>query len=151
MHACAVTNRTNHITVSSCVQHRMKDTQHCLLQSRIYRALHNSVERDCQHHEFQCECFKPLHTLLGFYPVYRDTNSLVVKSANNNNNSCSKAHTFFNMRICVYTPRRLQWIVVDCKRNLQQRQKTLHKKKYCRCTSYKSTPHLNRVYTCSRT
>ena len=30
----------------TCMQHRMKDTQHCLLQSRIYRALHNSVERD---------------------------------------------------------------------------------------------------------
>ena len=24
------------------------------------------------------------------------------------------------MRICVFTPRRLQWIVIDCKRNLQQ-------------------------------
>ena len=39
-----------------CVQRRMKHTQHCFQQSRIYRALHNSVERDCQHHEFQCEC-----------------------------------------------------------------------------------------------
>ena len=107
MHACAGTNRTNHILVSTCVQHRMKDTQRCLLQSRIYRALHNSVERDCQHDEFQCECFRPLHTLLGLYTVYRDTNSLTP-----------------------LTPRRLQ-------RNLQQRQRTLYKKK-CRCTSYNS-------------
>ena len=46
--------------VSKCAlthaQRRMKDTQHCFQQSRINRALHNSVERDCQHHEFQCEC-----------------------------------------------------------------------------------------------
>ena len=32
------------------------------------------------------------------------------------------------MRICVYTHRRLQEIVIDCKRNLQQRQRTLYKK-----------------------
>ena len=31
------------------------------------------------------------------------------------------------MRICVYTSRRLQWIVINCKRNLQQRQRTLYK------------------------
>ena len=33
------------------------------------------------------------------------------------------------MRTCVYSSRRLQWIVIDCKRNLQQRQKILYKKK----------------------
>ena len=27
-------------------------------------------------------CLRPLHTMLGLYPVYSDTNSLVVKSAN---------------------------------------------------------------------
>ena len=63
MHACAVTNKTNHITVSTCVQHKMKDTQYCLLQSRIYRALHNAVERDCQHHEFQCDCSYSVFTV----------------------------------------------------------------------------------------
>ena len=31
-------------------------------------------------------------------------------------------------RCSVHTPRRLQWIVIGCKRNLQQRQKTLYKK-----------------------
>ena len=41
------------------------------------------------------------------------------------------------MRICVYTSRRLQWIVINCKRNLQQRQSTLYKNK-CWCTSFKS-------------
>ena len=38
--------------------------------------------------------------------------------------------------MCLHT-RRLQWIVIDCKRNLQQRRRILHKKN-CRCTSYKS-------------
>ena len=35
-------------------------------------------QRTCyQHHESQCECFRPLHTLLGLqHPLYRDTNSL---------------------------------------------------------------------------
>ena len=45
------------------------------------------------------------------------------------------------MRICAYTTRRLQWTVIDCERNLQQRPRTLYKKK-CRCTSYKSHPHI---------
>ena len=32
------------------------------------------------------------------------------------------------MRICAYTTRRLQWTVIDCERNLQQRPRTLYKK-----------------------
>ena len=44
---CQSRQSTNGVSsVSTCVQHRMKDTQHCLLQSRTYRALHNSVERE---------------------------------------------------------------------------------------------------------
>ena len=162
--------------------------------------------------------FRPLHTLLGSYPVYWDTNSLVVKSANSFiawtfvamkllpyelvflkqsfsivlecfvaqsvvhnlteihhrrdskdrfsvqriqlRDTCLRfleeiitlqsfciIRVMLKMRICVYTSRRLQWIVMDCKRNLQQRQRTLHKK-YCRCTScyspatFKSGVHL---------
>ena len=45
------------------------------------------------------ECFRPLHTLSGLYPVYWDTNSLVVKSANNNNNPCSKSLTPRKLRL----------------------------------------------------
>ena len=37
------------------------------------------------------------------------------------------SHTL-KIRTCVYTPRRLQWIVIDCQRNLQQRQRILYKK-----------------------
>ena len=51
--------------------------------------------------------------------------------------SAGRSH-MLKKRICVHTPRRLQWIVIDCKRNLQQRQRRLYKK-CCRCTSYQST------------
>ena len=49
------------------------------------------------------------------------------------------AHICLKMRICVYTHRRLQGIVIDCKRNLQQDKGYCTKK--CRCTSFKS-PHI---------
>ena len=53
------------------------------------------------------------------------------------------------MRICVHTTRRLQWIVFNCKRNLQQ------DKGYCSIKKIVGAhltihPHIkNRVYTCS--
>ena len=50
-------------------------------------------------------------------------------------NECARKYACEDV---LFTPlRRLQWIAVGCKRNLQQRQRTLYKK-YCRCTSYKS-------------
>ena len=51
--------------------------------------------------------------------------------------SAGRSHVL-KMRKCVHTTRRLQWIVINCKRNLQQRQRTLYQKK-CRCTSFKSS------------
>ena len=55
------------------------------------RDLHHLTESNCQDspdrvvrrrtHEFS-KCSRPLHTLLGLNPVYSDTNSLVVESAN---------------------------------------------------------------------
>ena len=48
------------------------------------------------------------------------------------------AHIRLKMRKCVYTLRRLQGSVTDCKRNLQQDKGYCTKKK-CRRTSYKST------------
>ena len=39
--------------------------------------------------------------------------------------------------MCLHS-RRLQVIDIDCERNLQRRQRTLYKKKYCLCTSYKA-------------
>ena len=48
-----------------------------------------------------------VHLLLGLYPVYRDTNSLVVKSANNNSCSNVSHHGGFNsivMMFCVSVP-----------------------------------------------
>ena len=70
-----------HIPVSTCVQH---------LTSVICRALHNSVEGNKEpaanitniNVSVLRQCFKPLHTLLGFFPVYWDTDSLVVRAAN---------------------------------------------------------------------
>ena len=57
-----VTDRCHtHPPVSTCVRH---------MTSIIYGAMRHSVERNKE------------HTLLSFYPVYWDTNSLVVKSAN---------------------------------------------------------------------
>ena len=52
------------------------------------------------------ECFRPLHTLLGLYPLHCDTNSLVVKA---NSNPCSKVahHGSFDsivMMFCVSVP-----------------------------------------------
>ena len=50
-------------------------------------------------------------------------------------NECARKYACEDV---LFTPlRRLQWIAVGCKGNLQQRQRTLYKK-YCRCISYKS-------------
>ena len=83
MHPCAV-----------WMEQRVWHTHPCQSVRATYALVscsaHRTRQRTChQHHESQCECFRPLHTMLGLYPMYRDTNSLVVKSANNNN-SCSK-------------------------------------------------------------
>ena len=51
------------------------------------------------------------------------------------------------MRMCVHTPCRLQWIVIDCTRNLQQDKRHCTKKNVgAHLTSHRA--HKNRVYTC---
>ena len=52
---------------------------------RLCRALHHSDERERERAtnitDLSVNASRPLHTLLGLYPVFWDMNSLVVKSA----------------------------------------------------------------------
>ena len=58
------------------------------------------------------------------------------------------AHVFLKKCKCVHTRRRLQWIVIDCKRNLQRRHRKLAQKMSVHILEA-HPEHLNRVYTCS--
>ena len=64
----------------------------------------------------------------------------LIKNGSVKTDLCGRSR-MLKMRICVYTSRQLQWIVINCKRNLQQRQKTLYKKK-SRVHILQDPPHI---------
>ena len=94
---------------------------------------------------YRC-CIAVIACGIGLFHMARASSRLTSVHVNTsqNNSGCDVSQRVYRpagrshmlkQRICVHS-RRSQWIVIDCKRNLQQDKRYCTKK--CRCTSYKS-------------